>query len=146
YVRRTWPEILISWSRLVAGGWKDPLVGRDVLIGTLFGAATAVVSYTRIALPYWLPVRAITVGVAGSQSWREGPVFIGNLASNILGLLFVIGGLAVVFVATKLTRSLVAAIIAAGLFSLGTMLLGENIPIEVLVGSAVSALFLTCLM
>jgi hypothetical protein len=33
YVRRRWPATLVSWSRLLAGGFRDPLVGRDVLAG-----------------------------------------------------------------------------------------------------------------
>jgi len=33
FVRRRWPETLISWSRLLAGDFRDPLVGRHVLIG-----------------------------------------------------------------------------------------------------------------
>lgn len=35
FVRRRWPEMLISWSRLIAGRWHDPMIGRDVLIGDL---------------------------------------------------------------------------------------------------------------
>ena len=37
YVRGLWPRTLISWTRLLAGRLRDPLVGRDVLIGTLIG-------------------------------------------------------------------------------------------------------------
>ena len=37
YVRRHWPRTLISWSRLLAGQWRDPIVGRDVLIGAALG-------------------------------------------------------------------------------------------------------------
>jgi predicted Ser/Thr protein kinase len=37
YVRRLRPQTLIAWTRLLAGGWRDRLVGRDVLIGTAFG-------------------------------------------------------------------------------------------------------------
>jgi serine/threonine-protein kinase len=33
YVRRFWPESLVSWSRLLAGRFRDPLVGRDILVG-----------------------------------------------------------------------------------------------------------------
>jgi hypothetical protein len=40
YVRRAWPERIVSWTRLVAGRFGDPLVGRDVLIGLLIGVAT----------------------------------------------------------------------------------------------------------
>jgi serine/threonine-protein kinase len=36
-VRRHLPELIVSWNRLLAGDWRDPLVGRDVLIGILFG-------------------------------------------------------------------------------------------------------------
>lgn len=33
YVRRRWPHALISWSRVLAGRIRDPLVGRDLLVG-----------------------------------------------------------------------------------------------------------------
>jgi len=33
YLRRRRPELIISWSRLVAGDFRDPMVGRDVLVG-----------------------------------------------------------------------------------------------------------------
>ncbi|MFN7931448.1 MAG: hypothetical protein U0Y68_26670 [Blastocatellia bacterium] len=36
YVRRRWPVVLISWNRLLNGDLRDPLVGRDLLIGILF--------------------------------------------------------------------------------------------------------------
>jgi hypothetical protein len=37
YVRRRWPHMLISWSRMVAGRWRDPLVARDILAGCALG-------------------------------------------------------------------------------------------------------------
>jgi len=37
FVRRREPHTLISWSRLLVGQLRDPLVGRDFLIGTLYG-------------------------------------------------------------------------------------------------------------
>ena len=33
WVRRWWPHAMISWTRVVAGRWRDPLVARDVLVG-----------------------------------------------------------------------------------------------------------------
>ncbi|HZH35153.1 MAG TPA: serine/threonine-protein kinase, partial [Pyrinomonadaceae bacterium] len=39
FVRRRWSELLVSWSRLMAGDFRDPLVGRDVLVGGLLGLA-----------------------------------------------------------------------------------------------------------
>jgi len=38
-VRRLWPATLISWARLLAGRVRDPMVGRDLLIGLAAGAA-----------------------------------------------------------------------------------------------------------
>ena len=37
FVRRKWPQTIVSWSRVVAGGWRDPLVGRDIVLGVLIG-------------------------------------------------------------------------------------------------------------
>jgi hypothetical protein len=37
YVRRRWPNSIISWSRVLGGQFRDPLVGRDVLIGVALG-------------------------------------------------------------------------------------------------------------
>jgi serine/threonine-protein kinase len=39
FVRKSWPQRIISWSRLLAGGYRDPLVGRDILIGSVFGVS-----------------------------------------------------------------------------------------------------------
>ena len=44
YVRRYWPGVLIGWSRLLAGRWRDPLVGRDILVGVVFMAVGASIS------------------------------------------------------------------------------------------------------
>ena len=40
FLRRRWSELLISWSRLMAGDFRDPLVGRDILVGGLLGLCT----------------------------------------------------------------------------------------------------------
>ena len=37
WVRRKWPRTMISWTRYTAKGASDPLVGRDLLYGTVFG-------------------------------------------------------------------------------------------------------------
>jgi hypothetical protein len=63
YVRRRWPFLLVSWTRLLEGRWRDPLVGRAVLSGTtmalwvaaivpgLFATATRWLSWP-IAVPW----------------------------------------------------------------------------------------------
>jgi hypothetical protein len=41
YVRRRWPYALISWTRLLSGRFRDPMVGGHILIGVVCGAAIA---------------------------------------------------------------------------------------------------------
>ena len=43
WVRRHWPKTIISWSRLLSGQVRDPLVGRDILFGVLLGVVWALV-------------------------------------------------------------------------------------------------------
>ena len=43
FIRRRFPRALVSWSRLLAGRWRDWMVGRDVLLGTAGAVATQVV-------------------------------------------------------------------------------------------------------
>src|SRR5438067_638340 len=54
FVRRQWPERIVSWSRLLAGGWRDPLVGRDVLIGLAAGAISILVSMLSFVGLRWI--------------------------------------------------------------------------------------------
>ncbi len=51
YVRRFWPEVLIGWTRLLAGHVRDPLVGRDLLIGVAAGTIGALL----LAMPDFVP-------------------------------------------------------------------------------------------
>ena len=37
FVRRLWPQTIVSWSRILGGKLRDPLVGGDILIGVAFG-------------------------------------------------------------------------------------------------------------
>jgi serine/threonine-protein kinase len=53
-VRRRWPGILVASTRVMSGQWRDPLVGREVLIGSVAGTFYAVISRLSLALPSWL--------------------------------------------------------------------------------------------
>jgi serine/threonine-protein kinase len=55
YVRRRQPELLISWNRVLRGYFRDPLVGRDVLIGCLLGALINLFyAHLLVLVPSWL--------------------------------------------------------------------------------------------
>jgi serine/threonine-protein kinase len=50
FVRRHWPHMLVSWTRLLSGEWRDPLLGRDLLVGCAAGVAGVCLSAWRVAL------------------------------------------------------------------------------------------------
>jgi serine/threonine-protein kinase len=60
HVRRRWPELLISWNRLLTGRIRDPLVGRDILVGSLLGATNAMLLHSSNALPAWIDAPGMT--------------------------------------------------------------------------------------
>jgi len=84
YVRRHWPHALIGWTRLWSGGWRDPLVGRHILIGLAAGSCF-------FSLLEWVPsgggfsLAALDYAVRPSVvatrlvSGISGPIFLGCL-------------------------------------------------------------------
>jgi serine/threonine-protein kinase len=50
WVRRNWPQTIISWSRVLAGKIRDPLVGRDVLFGVLLGLVWVFVYFSGVGI------------------------------------------------------------------------------------------------
>jgi eukaryotic-like serine/threonine-protein kinase len=95
WVRRLWPRALITWSRVLAGQWRDPVVGRDVLIAVLAAVAINCVRHAlylgfspsgapaasnvfeppafRFVLDQWMGTRFI--GSAGSFALGAGLVY-----------------------------------------------------------------------
>jgi serine/threonine-protein kinase len=53
FVRRRWPNILVSWTRLISGDWRDPLVGRDILAGCAAAGVLACTQRIRVLSPAW---------------------------------------------------------------------------------------------
>src|SRR5579864_5436149 len=47
WVRRQWPKSIVSWSRLLAGSFRDPVVGRDILLGVALGVVWILVFQIR---------------------------------------------------------------------------------------------------
>ena len=54
YVRKFWPQIMITWSRVLGGKFRDPLLGRDILVGGTCGILLVLVLQLDILLPAWL--------------------------------------------------------------------------------------------
>jgi len=68
WVRRRWPQALISWSRLISGQVRDPLVGRDILFGVMLGLTWILLFQLR----YIPMMRLGAVPGLGSSEFLEG--------------------------------------------------------------------------
>ncbi len=53
HARHVWPQTMLGSSRLLAGRWLDPRVGRDVLIGIAMGVAVAAAAFLVQIVPTW---------------------------------------------------------------------------------------------
>ncbi len=89
--RRHWPSTMVSWSRVLSGRLRDPLVGRDVLIGSAFGILFSALEILSFRSLHW---------VGGGQTVHPSEIFAG-------------GRTAVVHALTRVNLSLV---IGLGLF------------------------------
>ena len=50
YFRRRWPHLLVGWTRVLAGRFRDPLAGTEVLVGLAAGALAYVVGDSLVLL------------------------------------------------------------------------------------------------
>ena len=111
-VRARWPHALVTWNRLLAGRWRDPLVSSHVLIGAAIGC----VIWEVFLLPDLLSGHSNTLSSAGGLYWVLGTrQWIGGHANNLAeaidtGLDFVC---ALFFLRLLLKRDWMAAIVAA---------------------------------
>jgi serine/threonine-protein kinase len=104
YVRRAWPELLVSWARLLSGRFTDPLVGRDVFLGILLGSVHALLWVSLSASPYYFAVRGMTPNfVPGAL--EAMPAFLGDSLQAIAdAVINGMGALSVLFLLGRLTR------------------------------------------
>ena len=93
HVRRAWPSVLVSWTRLISGRVRDPLVGRDVLIGVLASVAFVVVRFLVGDEP--APNALLTPALESLRSTRQFTsmlVFntLDSLQASLVGLFFLL--------------------------------------------------------
>jgi len=65
YVRRFWPQLLIGWTRLISGRTRDPLVGREVLVGVAAGTVGAFLIESRQLVPHLFGLRPVMTDLTG---------------------------------------------------------------------------------
>jgi len=126
-VRRRWPRMLISWSRLLAGRVRDPMIGRDLLIGMTLGVSFLLVWQLTAFFPNAAPLNAVGSSLAGIRhcgfflSMAIAQAVVGSLMGvTILITLFIVTRSAVVSASVyAIICSVVLASDAAGPWWLG---------------------------
>lgn len=85
YVRRSWPEYLISWTRLLSGDYRNPMVGRDILAGCLAGALLALTVHIVNGLPAWFHLAGQTPINANPLALGAARKFVGMMLAAMIG-------------------------------------------------------------
>jgi hypothetical protein len=136
WVRRRWPQTIISWSRLLSGQFRDPLVGRDILFGVMLGMVWMLIFQIH-AIPLMRMGAAPGTGqVEYLMGGREAlGAWLTQIPSSILGTLqffFILLGMKVV-----LRKDWLAAIAFVALFALprglSSTYMAVELPTEILV-------------
>jgi serine/threonine protein kinase len=70
FVRRRWPGMLVGWSRLLAGDYRDPLVGRDLLVGCAAGIVWALFNYSG----FFVSLFGVPQPIPSTGNPQNGPV------------------------------------------------------------------------
>jgi serine/threonine-protein kinase len=84
YARRLWPQALVSWNRLLAGCLRDPLVGRDLLIGFVFAIGLHLLLGVGVLAPSWLGLPPAVPNLWALEAlnggrWALGQLFLAQL-------------------------------------------------------------------
>jgi serine/threonine-protein kinase len=107
YVRRVWPDMLVAWARLTSGRVRDPLVGRDVVVGGVAGMALVVLTLLAregaAALGWLAPAALPTAGELGSLSGL-GVMAFGTVFAASISVLDPLWALVVVLLVHFLVR------------------------------------------
>ncbi|HZI17870.1 MAG TPA: serine/threonine-protein kinase [Pyrinomonadaceae bacterium] len=147
FLRRRWPTRVISWNRLLAGDYRNPLVGRDLLLGAAFGYGLTLLGFAQNSLPGWLglPPRPPILTPLGALVGVSQTV--GALSAQVQNaLVFPAGFVFLLLLFTILLRREWAAVaVLLALLALLTSLTSRYPLIDALFGAASGALTLLIL-
>ena len=91
YVRRRWPQALISWTRVLSGELRDPVAGGHILIGTAFGATIAMLITAGVSLAgvYGFRLPSVLMLWGGWRAFAEASSQLPEAVIRALFLLFI---------------------------------------------------------
>jgi hypothetical protein len=139
YVRRHWPQTIISWTRLMSGRFRDPLVGRDLIFGTLMGLSWILVfeigSLIRMRMggsPQF-PAANYLMGIRPAAG-----IWLSTLVTSILGTLLFFFSLILLRVLVR--NAWLAALLFVVLFTVPKVLGSNHRIVDILVWGTIYAI------
>jgi serine/threonine protein kinase len=129
WVRRQWPKTIISWSRLLAGGWRDPVVGRDILLGVALGVVWILVFQVRYIFMMHM---GASPGLGSTEALMGGRIALGGWLrqwpqsiQTTLVFFFVL-----LVLKALLRKEWLAALVFVAIFAVPSGLSSSYVPVE----------------
>ena len=144
-VRKRWPEGLVGWTRLLAGRWRDPLVGRDVLVGLTSGVVFGLLLRATGAASAWIGLPPGTPLIGNPDALVGGvPVLAGMLLGQVNSVILtaLILVLLMVIIRAVVPWTPVAFALLALVFALllsAELIAGEMLAFEIAMALAISS-------
>jgi Protein kinase domain len=146
YVRRYWPDTIISWVRMLKGQFRDPVLGRDILAGVLIGVATSIFEQSQpivesfFGLPPTRPTDFALYNLEGLRGSFATLFFLGTQSLTSALMIFF-----VFFILRRVLRRTWIAAIALSLIFSAPVLGAEHILLEAFMSVPVILIFVFCL-
>jgi protein kinase-like protein len=151
YVRRYSPDSLLGWTKLLAGHWRDPRVGVDVMVGVAAGLGMTVLYAAHNMIPV-LAGRPEPMPLVSSTAALEGvrfmfAVFATQLSSALTSALLATAG--VVALALALRHPVLGFVAAVVLFTpavISGMFPGTTPRLDLAIGGGIISIFLAVIL
>jgi serine/threonine-protein kinase len=151
YIRRFAPDSLIGWTRLISGRWRDPEVGRDILIGISAGLAMTMLYAVHNLIPPLLggsepmPIASDPTILMGTRHVLSSivSIFSNALTNSMLGVVGLVALLIFLkraWLAWLAGVALFVWVVIQGMFSPGTPVL------DLLIGSGIIGILLAVIL
>jgi serine/threonine-protein kinase len=147
YVRRWWPTTLVAWSRVLDGRFRDPMVGRDVLLGAALAVAFTFAPKFSVLMGMRPPDAGELNVFVSPMSWTSDRAYLAALLERLSGAFFSPVSLVLVLLVLRVIvrRTWLTYLVYAGMALTAGTLVGVSTRTDVGIFLALNTLMLVIL-
>jgi serine/threonine-protein kinase len=93
FLRSRWPDAMVSWSRLLAGRFRDPLVGRDILVGMTAACGISLMFGLVTVVGWWMGVPESSPGTGPLVVLLGGRRLLSQIIGSVFAPLLITGAI-----------------------------------------------------